>query len=79
MPTYPQHRPRRVPPAATESIRHTRQDPGWGAARTRLWRQRVHGIPLAMDTIHHVFRDLRVRRLGGSASGSLARGEGDEE
>ena len=71
--------PRRVPPAATEFIRHTRQEPGWGAARTRRWRRRMHGIPLAMDTIQHVFRDLRVRRLGGPASGRCARGEGGEE
>jgi len=52
-----------VSPAAIELIRHTRQELGLGAARTRLWLQRVHGIRLAMGTIQRVFRDLGMARL----------------
>jgi hypothetical protein len=51
VPSYPRHRVRRVPPAAIEFIRQARQEFGYGAARTRLWLQRVHGIRLAMGTI----------------------------
>jgi hypothetical protein len=43
VPSYPRHRARRVSPAAVELIRHARQEFGYGAARTRLWLQRVHG------------------------------------
>jgi transposase InsO family protein len=63
VPTYPRHRPRRVPPAVIELIRHARQELGLGAARTRLWLQRLHGVRLAMGTIQRVFRDLGVPRL----------------
>ena len=63
VPTYPRHRPRRVPAATIELIRHARQELGYGAARTRLWLQRVHGIRLAMGTIQRVFRDLGLPRL----------------
>ena len=48
VPSYPRHRPRQVPPTAIELVRHARQELGYGAARTRLWLQRVHGIRLAM-------------------------------
>jgi transposase InsO family protein len=61
VPSYP--RPRRVPPAAIEWIHHARQELGLGAARTRLWLQRVHGVRLAMGTIQRVFRDLGMPRL----------------
>src|SRR5499427_8070724 len=37
--------------------------PGYGAARTRLWLQRVHGVRLAMGTIQRVFRDIGLPRL----------------
>jgi transposase InsO family protein len=63
VPAYPRHRPRRVPPAAIELIRHARQELALGAARTRLWLQRVHGIRLAMGTIQRVFCDLGLPRL----------------
>jgi transposase InsO family protein len=63
VPTYPRHRPRRVPPAAIELIRHARQELGLGAARTRFWLQRVHGVRLAMGTIQRVFQDLGLPRL----------------
>src|SRR5712691_6170851 len=63
VPAYPRHRPRRVPPPALELIRHTRQELGYGAARTRLWLQRVPGIRLAMGTIQRIFRDLGLPRL----------------
>src|SRR5215813_1401600 len=63
VPAYPRHRARRVSPAAIELIRQARQDLGYGAARTRLWLQRVHGVRLAMGTIQRVFRDLGLPRL----------------
>jgi len=63
VPSYPRHRPRRVSPTAVELIRHTRQELGYGAARTRLWLQRVHGVRLAMGTIQRVFRDVGLPRL----------------
>jgi transposase InsO family protein len=63
VPTYPRHRPRHVSSAAIELIRHARQELGLGAARTRLWLQRVHGVRLAMGTIQRVFRDLGLPRL----------------
>ena len=63
VPAYPRHRPRRVPPAAIGLIRQARQELGLGAARTRLWLQRVHGVRLAMGTIQRVFRDLELPRL----------------
>jgi len=44
VPSYPRHRARRVSPAAVELIRHARQEFGYGAARTRLWLQRVHNV-----------------------------------
>jgi transposase len=63
VPSYPRHRARRVSPAAVELIRHARQEFGYGAARTRLWLQRVHGIRLAIGTIQRVFRDMGLPRL----------------
>src|SRR5499427_2649671 len=63
VPAYPRHRARRVSSAAIELIRQARQDLGYGAARTRLWLQRVHGVRLAMGTIQRVFRDLGLPRL----------------
>ncbi len=63
VPFYPRHRARRVPPASIELIRQARQELGYGAARARLWLQRVHGIRLAMGTIQRVFRDVGLPRL----------------
>jgi transposase len=63
VPAYPRHRARRVPPAAVELIRQARQELGYGAARARLWLQRVHGVRLAMGTIQRVFRDIGLPRL----------------
>lgn len=63
VPAYPRHRPRQVPPKALELIRQARQELGYGAPRTRLWLQRVHGIRLAVGTIQRVFRDLGLPRL----------------
>jgi transposase len=50
VPSYPRHRVRRVPPATIELIRQARQEFGYGAARTRLWLQRLHEVRLAMGT-----------------------------
>ena len=63
VPSYPRHRQRRVPAAAIELIRQARQELGYGACRTRLWLQRVHGTRLAMGTIQRVFRDIGLPRL----------------
>ncbi len=63
VPSYPRHRARRVSPAAVELVRQARQEFGYGAARTRLCLQRVHGIRLAMGTIQRVFRDMGLPRL----------------
>ena len=52
-----------MPPAAIELIRQARQGLGYGAARTRLWLQRVHGVRLTMGTIQRVFRDIGLPRL----------------
>ena len=57
VPSYPRHRPRQVPPAVIELIGHARQELAYGAARTRLWLQRVYGVRLAMGTIQRRFRD----------------------
>src|SRR5438128_11201265 len=61
--SYPRHRPRRVTPATIELIRQARLELGYGASRTRLWLQRVHGARLAMGTIQRVFRDVGLPRL----------------
>src|SRR5437870_6435243 len=63
VPSYPRHRPRRVTPATIELIRQARLELGYGASRTRLWLQRVHGARLAMGTIQRVFRDVGLPRL----------------
>ena len=73
VPAYPRHRARRVSPAAIELIRHARQELSYGAARTRLWLQRVHGVRLAMGTIQRVFRNIACPACGGPASGNPAR------
>jgi len=57
-PRYPRRRQRRIAPAVIELIRQARQELAYGASRTRLWLQRVHGVRLAMATIQRVFRDL---------------------
>jgi transposase InsO family protein len=63
VPLYPRHRQRRLTPVVIELIRQARQECAYGAARTRLWLQRVHGVRLAMGTIQRVFRDLGLPRL----------------
>jgi transposase len=54
VPSYPRHRQRRLTPAVIELIRQARQECAYGAARTRLWLQRMHGVRLAMGTIQRV-------------------------
>lgn len=63
VPLYPRRRQRRIAPAVIELIRQARQELAYGASRTRLWLQRVHGVRLAMATIQRVFRDLGLPRL----------------
>lgn len=64
VPRYPKQRNQRVSPAIVELIRQARvEQQHWGAARTRLWLERVHGIRLNPHTIQRVFRDIGVLRL----------------
>jgi hypothetical protein len=35
----------------------------FGADRTRIWLQRVHGISIAAQTIQRLFRDLGLNRI----------------
>lgn len=60
LPRYPKQRKRRVSPATVELIRQARVEQHWGAPRTRLWLERVHGIRLNAHTIQRVFRDIGV-------------------
>ena len=54
---------RRVRPEVVPLIEHARRELCYGAARTRLWLQRVHQVRLAMGTIQRIFRDLGLPRL----------------
>ncbi|HEV8275198.1 MAG TPA: integrase core domain-containing protein [Streptosporangiaceae bacterium] len=63
VPRYPRRRAGRIRPELVPLIEHARKELGDGAARTRLWLQRVHQARLAMGTIQRVFRDLGVPRL----------------
>jgi transposase InsO family protein len=63
VPRYPRRRAGRIRPELVPLIEHARKELGYGAARTRLWLQRVHQARLAMGTIQRVFRDLGVPRL----------------
>jgi len=63
VPRYPHRRSRRVRPEVVPLIEHARRELAYGAARTRLWLQRVHQVHLAMGTIQRIFRDLGLPRL----------------
>src|SRR5437667_1186961 len=67
VPSYPRHRERRVSPASIELIRHARHELGYGAARARLWLQRVHGIRLAMARFNGCFVTWACPGCGGPA------------
>src|SRR5262245_55197416 len=51
LPRYPKRRRRRVAAEVMPLVRVARTEHGFGAARTRIWLQRVHGISVATQTI----------------------------
>ena len=63
LPRYPKRRRRRVAPEVIPLVRLARTEHRFGAARTRIWLQRVHGISVATQTITRLFRDLGLNRL----------------
>jgi transposase InsO family protein len=63
LPRYPKRRRRRVPTAVIPLVREARTEHRFGAARTRIWLQRVHGISVATQTVTRLFRDLGLNRL----------------
>lgn len=60
LPRYPARRKRRIAPETVELIRIARVEHRWGASRTRIWLERVHGVRANARTIQHVFRDLGI-------------------
>jgi transposase InsO family protein len=60
VPRYPTKRRRRLPSTTIELIRVARTEHHWGAARTRVWLERVHKLRVNARTIQRVFCDLGV-------------------
>jgi transposase InsO family protein len=63
VPRYPKRRQRRVAPEVIPLVKQARLEHRFGAARTRIWLQRVHGIGVATQTIQRLFRDFGLTRL----------------
>lgn len=63
LPRYPKRRRRRVAPDLLPLVKQARLEHRFGADRTRIWLQRVHGISIAAQTIQRLFRDLGLNRL----------------
>jgi len=63
LPRYPPRRRRRLAPGVIPLVKLARTEHQFGAARTRIWLQRVHGISVATQTIQRLFRDLGLSRL----------------
>jgi transposase InsO family protein len=63
LPQYPAKRRRRLAPHVIPLVKLARTEHQFGAARTRIWLQRVHGISVATQTIQRLFRDLGLSRL----------------
>ena len=63
VPQYPKRRRRRVAAGVIPLVQQARTEHRFGAARTRIWLQRVHGISVATQTIQRLFRDLGLGRL----------------
>src|SRR5262249_28948478 len=53
----------RVSPDIIPLVKQARVEHRFGADRTRIWLQRVHGISIASMTIQRVFCDLGLRQL----------------
>ncbi|WP_447599973.1 helix-turn-helix domain-containing protein [Nitrospira sp. Nam80] len=58
VPRYPAHRRRRIPESTVQLIEHARRDLEYGAARIRIWLERVHRIRVAASTIQRICRQL---------------------
>jgi transposase InsO family protein len=63
LPRYPKRRTARVNPEIIPLVKLARLEHRFGADRTRIWLQRVHGISIAAQTIQRLFRDLGLRQL----------------
>jgi transposase InsO family protein len=63
LPRYPKRRRRRLAPEVIPLVQQARTEHRFGAARTRIWLQRVHGMSVATQTIQRLFRDLGLHRL----------------
>lgn len=63
LPRYSKRRRRRVAPELIPLVKQARLEHRFGANRTRIWLQRVHGISIAAQTIQRLFRDLGLHRL----------------
>src|SRR5262249_43322332 len=62
-PRYPARRRRRVAPEIIPLIKEARLEQRFGADRTQIWLQRIHGISIAAQTIQQLFRDRGLNRL----------------
>jgi transposase InsO family protein len=60
VPKYPRQKKRRLPATTIELIRVARSVHHWGAPRTRVWLERVHGLRVNARTIQRVFRDIGI-------------------
>ena len=63
IPRYANQRPRRISPELVALITEARRDLHFGAARTRVWLLRVHGVALNPTTIHRTFRAIGMPYL----------------
>ena len=54
LPSYPKRR--RLAPELIPLVKQARLEHRFGAHRTRIWLQRVHGISIATQTIQRLFR-----------------------
>jgi transposase InsO family protein len=63
LPRYPKRRAARIRPEIIPLVQQARLEHRFGADRTRIWLQRVHGIAIASMTIQRLFRDLGLRQL----------------
>jgi transposase InsO family protein len=63
LPRYPKRRTARIKPEIIPLVKEARLEHRFGADRTRIWLQRVHGISVAAQTIQRLFRDFGLQRL----------------
>ena len=63
IPRYANQPPRRSSPEFIALITEARRDLHFGAARARVWLQRVHGVAVNPTTIHRTFRLIGMSYL----------------